>query len=605
MRTTMRERNRWFTAVAMTCLSGFALCGCTRGNRDLSSNLPESAGREAIDAERHVAERKRQESGSSKAKDQLAYRNEEPELSDPSEDPQWDAPGVVSKESKTTAPHRVRKENSDLETAEWAGEYLDRRVKTVSEEKTAETAEPLLNSPPPGAAATELFNDEEEGTVHIKKSAQKAAHAAEAQSPPPGNASFDGTSEHPWAKKSPGESRTKTAEQLSTKSRDESSVSSTGPHPEPKKSVQASSSTDQPSQDNARQSEARARIQTLITQAKSLLNKEEFRSAYRVAQLAQRVADSEDVYFVAGEEQPADIVRLVLTKIRLDQHSPASLPEETTGGPVVNASATKPAGRKSPSNLPEDWPFAEWKEGEGIPVNRSQKMSVENPWAEGGVEPSAKTMAQMRIEPGPSRKGSRSAVGFPNSRPEWKNTAKTPLAQSHSSDVTQPGLADTRLGDKESQVVQADLSSPPSAQADMEENVTSASTGRAPVPRPFPASASPGYQRSRPSEELTTEPLAMTDSWRTQDLDAVGPTRLPLLVAPLPPAEVPGTEVLNELAEDTLSTDIHEPSSPTSESKLWLILAAAAGAFAMLFVRRQPAAVVRTLDVVKSAHLNS
>ena len=74
MQKAMRVRNRWFTAVAVTCLSGFALCGCARGTRDVASNLQDSAAREAMEAERHVAERKRESSQTSKSKESLASK---------------------------------------------------------------------------------------------------------------------------------------------------------------------------------------------------------------------------------------------------------------------------------------------------------------------------------------------------------------------------------------------------------------------------------------------------------------------------------------------------------------------------------------------------
>ena len=65
---------------------------------------------------------------------------------------------------------------------------------------------------------------------------------------------------------------------------------------------------------------------------------------------------------------------------------------------------------------------------------------------------------------------------------------------------------------------------------------------------------------------------------------------MPLLVAPLPPQE-PVADSLVEMAEEPLAVETDDLAKPASESKLWMLLAAAAGAFAMLFVRRRPAPV--------------
>ncbi len=57
---------------------------------------------------------------------------------------------------------------------------------------------------------------------------------------------------------------------------------------------------------------------------------------------------------------------------------------------------------------------------------------------------------------------------------------------------------------------------------------------------------------------------------------------MPLLVAPMPPQE-PIAAPLVETTDETLAVEADNTSQPASDSKLWLLLAAAAGAFAMLF----------------------
>lgn len=65
---------------------------------------------------------------------------------------------------------------------------------------------------------------------------------------------------------------------------------------------------------------------------------------------------------------------------------------------------------------------------------------------------------------------------------------------------------------------------------------------------------------------------------------------MPLLVAPIPPQETVA-ESLVDLSEEPLAIETDDLTTPAKDSKLWMLLAAAAGAFAMLFVRRRPAAV--------------
>ena len=211
MRNTLRDRNRWCTAVAMTCLSGFALCGCTSGSRDLSSHLPESAGRDAIEAERHVAERKRQETGVQKPKDRTATASQNRSASGraTASPDRWDDSEAVA--VAKTGQGRAPRDTQNLKNAGWAGESLDRRVKHVSDEEegVVDTAEALVDSPKRGPVATDLFDEEEdEATVRVQKPARRDGPAATVTSSDnsrsrPGRASFDEISEHPWAKQAP------------------------------------------------------------------------------------------------------------------------------------------------------------------------------------------------------------------------------------------------------------------------------------------------------------------------------------------------------------------------------------------------------------------
>jgi hypothetical protein len=61
----------------------------------------------------------------------------------------------------------------------------------------------------------------------------------------------------------------------------------------------------------------------------------------------------------------------------------------------------------------------------------------------------------------------------------------------------------------------------------------------------------------------------------------------------LPPEEPLIPSALAETADDLFAVEVEEPSPSEPASRLWMILAAAAGAFAMLFVRRRPVPVVR------------
>ena len=612
MRTTMRQQNRWFSAVAMTCLSGFALCGCTRGSREMSSNLTENAAREAIDAERHIAERKRQGAPASKPKD-LVASEERP--ASPNRNPRtlsksapaskkWnsgtDKSNSVSREvagtpSKSAKLDRVQLEENELETADWAEGDLDRRVKAVSDsqeqESDVEAAEPLLNSPLQGPIASDLFEEEAEAIVRMKKTETKGRLGSPAEKTNltparPKQASFDGKSEHPWAKKSP------------VAARSEATYPSTGKDLKADEPVvQESADMERLVPEDPRQSESKARVHTLLTQAKSLLNKGEFRSAYRVAQLAQRIADSEDLFFVAGEEQPADIVRSVLLKIRIDENRVASLTESTPDQDLSvdrQEPSSSPTIERSRSNLPEAWSFAEWRTG---PDPRKSKQTpidtMDAAWVQAESEPAQSS--SMRIIPQPSQnRGAHGKKEFPNSRPEWRSTANEPLSLSSSTEVGAPGIATAKDGRRLPKVVQADLDA--SSTAELETASALSAGGPILVPRPFPSKNLATDVTSEPQEmEVSeSESLAVVDDWRSQSLTDLAVNRQPLLVAPLPPEKLNLTDSLVENLDDSFATDIQEPLNTPKESKLWMMLAAAAGAFAMLFVRRRPVPVVRS-----------
>ena len=110
--------------------------------------------------------------------------------------------------------------------------------------------------------------------------------------------------------------------------------------------------------------------------------------------------------------------------------------------------------------------------------------------------------------------------------------------------------------------------------------------------------SSSGWTEDR--EKSASKTLAAADDWRNQDLSDVATNRTPLLVAlaPLPPAEsvIPNdaSEAVADAMDDSLGIDIQEPAAIEPQSKLWMIFAAAAGAFALLFVRRRPAALPRS-----------
>ena len=590
MRNTLRDRNRWFTAVAMTCLSGFALCGCTSRSRDLSSNLPESAGRDAIEAERHVAERKRQETGVLKLKDRSATASHERSFS-----PQATASLDQGDESEAvaiakTGPGRAPRDLHNLKTAGWAGDSLDRRVQPVSDEQegVVDTAKPHSESLKREPVATGLFDEaEDEATVRVQKPARPGGPAAthtpsENPKSRPGRASFDDVSEHPWAKQAPTTARSTEPRRSAAKVRlddqetsPETSDSPTRVTTVPRTAKTKTSVASQPQPEDARQVEAKARVRMLLAQAKSLVNKGEFRSAYRVSLLAQRIADSEDLFFVAGEEQPTDIVRSILMKVRSEEIQQASTAHSSVdkSHPVA-----QPVSRQT----------------EGLPLEEpASTVTIDNPWEESATESSSKP--PMRIKPGPSSRGSRLNPEFPGSRPQWRNAQNEPLDRGHSAGEMPPGIATAKDGRRTAEVVPDDKAAVSSTGLPTAKAPAAQTPGLVPGQFPSKSQTPAGALMSADSPPTVPSPLAIAQNWRDQNLNDVATDRMPLLVAPLPPQEPLIPDALGVDVDDTFATDIQEPSPVQPESKLWMILAAAAGAFAMLFVRRRPAAVVRSV----------
>ncbi len=592
MRNTMRDRNRWFSAVAMTCLSGFALCGCTSGSRDLSSSLSETAGREAIEAERHVAERKKQETNGAKSKELLASKSR---ATQPSDERTSSKTTVKSTEfaSQTSAKSEIGRaslDDADLATADWAGDDLDRQVQTVSGEDgegVVETAEPLLDRSRRSPTTADLIN-EDEATVKV----QKPSSLSEKPQQRLGRASFDGSSEHPWSQKAPTTTRSTMTTQPAAQqplADIESSEGTAEPVPRVASTPKTKPPAVNPGQpDESQQAEAKARVQTLLTQSKSLLNKGEHRSAFRVAQLAQRIADSENLFFGAGEEQPADLVRSVLMKIRSDEQQRASALGHSAGKSEEHVSrAALPASRTFGGSVRPGTPLANQSNTGAVSTE-----STNAPWAVTKKKPPVQPV--MRISPGVSSRGSRFNDQFPKSRTEWQSAANEPQTLTSTVDEVSPGLARAKDGRLETnKVVQAKLGSLPSADGLAEETTGFANHEHVPLPFPAKAPTRQPAQRFEEREPTNPELLAVAADWRTQDLNDVATSRQPLLVAPLPPDEPLIPSALTDTADDIFAVEVEEPLPSPPASRLWMILAAAAGAFAMLFVRRRPVPVVR------------
>lgn len=676
MRKSLPVRNRWFTVVTVTCLSGFALCGCARGTRDVATSLKDNAAREAVEAERKIAERKRGEARALSSKESFASK-EKPVppskggkgLASSSKNP-FDRPdsakgssdlakSSAKKPSKSTSPTS----KGELATAEWSGDSLDRRVKTVSgekESKDVDVAESLLDSRGREDVASDLFD---ESGVPAKKKTDlkgktdaKTPFGSESKHDPSDNkesltakkpetkksdtVSFE---DHPWAKESPAEE--KTAARAKTK--DIRNVSKTpmaeiSPDDLKEDALEEEGSTafqktgslkkdptksDQTSLDEAQQLEAKARVQSLLSQSKTFVNKGELRSAYRVAQQAQRIADSEDLYFTAGEEQPADVVRAVLMKIRFEEnkhaaHQPASGPEMGAEPQSKAAKTHKQVSltKKEFANVPDGWSSASKSEEEDPSVYETPEKSggSNNPWAKSDFV--AAKPHPMEIKPRPTAQKDRSIPAFPDTQDQWRGVANEPMSLGRkSSGIQASGFESTAQNAfQKSKVTHATMPAVPGIGSHQDASVGPLTVSAPPTAPEEPVASvvavphKPRAMESREVSEPIDQPvpgsLASADDWRNEDLADIGVTRSPLLVAktlsdaaPAPPVEP--TAAMNlaaDVMDDSLGIDVQEPvPAKESSSKLWMILAAAAGACAMLFIRQRPARVARSTSPAK------
>ena len=541
-----------------------------------------------------------------------------------------------------------------MATAEWAGDSIDRRVKTVSGETDVddvEVAEPLLDSRGREVVASDLFDESEVPTKEKSdaqgKTAAKSSRSLESKSDlsgkketlatqKPESVSLD---DHPWAKESPA------AEQSSErgKKKDAQKFAKTpladispddlkdDPLEESSAAFQKSGSlkkdplkSDQSTLEEAQQLEAKARVQSLLSQSKSLVNQGELRSAYRLAQQAERIADSEDLYFTAGEDQPADAVRAVLMKIRFEENKLAA--RKTSSGLAevteLKNKTTKSGNqvshaKKEFSNVPDGWSTASKPVEEDSSVFEAPEKTggSNNPWAKSDFV--AVAPRSMEIKPGPIPQTVRSIPAFPDTQDQWRGVANEPMSLgSKSSGIQASGFeSSAQAAFQKTKVTHAAMPVPPAgtgvgsipesavgpltvnsmqAPAPSDQIVTSEAFAK-------PANKVESQEQSEPVVKPVPGSLASTDDWRNQNLADIAVTRSPLLVAPPPPEEPSVAKNLAaDLMDDSLGIDVQEPVPvKQSQSKLWLVFAAAAGACAMLFVRRRPARVARSAEPAK------
>lgn len=601
MRRPLRRQKRWFHAVAMTCLSGFALCGCIRGNRDLSK-LQENAEREALEAERHVAERKRHDSVSPTERDQIEQKStersvasssrvkeeEQPTLAQSASDDPWNQDISERRNSFDQSREEL---SSDSET----DEGVIRTVSDTSEDTSG--VEEASSEEQSDAMPTELFNEQdslasdtqkesvsdsnEEGVIRIQRknpetsSRSKSANTlATAKS---GQASYRSSQEHPWARKAPAMAQSEEVTQdfeTSKPSQQRDSVKSYGVDEESTSVV--FKDTDSQLDQSTAQSETKARIRVLLTQAESLVKKGEFRSAYRAAQVAQRMAESNDVYFAAGERQPADVVRNILRQVRETDSQVAASRQQIAQKPVSKPAAKEDSPESSANNrskvskLPDTWAFAEWRNEEewknAPPKAPEPAVAMQNDSL------AKQSRSEMKIVPGQRR--NEVAKAFPGSS-EWKPNAEKTVAQSSATSA-----------DNRSEVVPAHM--PVEGVSGIgRDQMTAKPSGQLLVPRPFPK---PNLDELSADDTTDSSELASNSNWRDVNLAEAGTGRMPLLVAPMPPQETT-EEVLADLPEETLAIEEDDLEKSSPESRLWMLLAAAAGAMALLFVRRRPSSV--------------
>lgn len=552
MSGSVRKRSRWFSAaLAMACLSGFTLEGCSRSNRGgLTGSISDKAGQEALRAERHSEERRRLESTSARSKDgtSVAKKSTAPLKKEP-----LDSEQAVASVKKTSSS-RESGAQTDLDNADWAGDYLDKRVKAVSDSRVDESehVEPLLDaddenhSPEVAVDVWALTEAEEaEGTVRIRKPAEPESTEVATEVSRP--ALKTENEEHPWARKSP----TRQARPVVAKTTDRAAS------PETPSSAKASwEKPTEPAVAADERSEAKARVQTLLTQGQSLMNKGELRQAYAVAQLAQRVVESEELFFEAGEEQPSDLIRSVQMQLRLAS-SDTQLASSQTPHPKVAKTSSKSItpvsgsrSRPSRTDIPDDWKFAEWQNdssSDGIEKGPEGASSVRNTAASIRITPKVPTAAS-------TAKSHRQRVSkFPSQRSEW---AGDPVALAPPGEF--PGNKPVTQTDYE------ELVHPVMATSD---------------DRPSPSSDQASHSSSDSSE------LAQAD-WRSQSLDDIG-VRRPLLVAPPQPMDELALD-LPLVNEEVAAVDLESPAEVPSKSRLWIAISAAAGAVLLLLTRRRP-----------------
>ncbi len=654
MRKSTPVRNRWFTAVAITCLSGFALCGCARGSRDVATSLKDNAAREAVEAERKIAERKRGESNALGSKESLASKERskpslksDKNLASASRNPfdrkdttgrqatDKDSSDLAMNPSKKPGKSTSKNPKGELSTAEWAGDSLDRRVKTASEERELDEidlAEPLLDSRGEEVIASDLFdevdNPPKKKTDLQGKTVSKPSKTTEEtfDLPPQDETSFDEAksdsgNEYPWTKKSA------VAERSSEKSVDpfaRNPISDIQPSdlndeslPEnEEKSIafrkKDTTKSDQSTLDEAQQLEAKARVQSLLTQSRSFVNKGELRSAYRVAQQAQRIADSEDLYFSAGEEQPADLVRSVLMKIRFEESKFASRKTSNASEAIAELEEKKAKPNKLVShakeqfsNLPDGWTTAGKQSEEDPSTFESPEKAggSNNPWTKSDFV--SATPHTMQIKPGPVNKTVRSIPTFPDSQDQWRSVANEPMSiGKKSTGIEASGFESAQGSFNKAKVHPATAQSPFSSAHQSTASLPDSTTEKRQTPL-SPTENTQGFtensstdnssQESLDSHQHVPGSLASADDWRNQDLADIAVSRSPLLVAPSPPDDPSvAKDIAADVMDDSLGIDVQEPDpAKQSESKLWMVFAAAAGACAMLFVRRRPATTIR------------
>lgn len=559
MHATLRTKNRWFSAtMALACLAGATMEGCTRTNRDMTASVSEKAAQEALNAERHSAERRRLESTSTRSKEVVAKKSapvETPEKT-PSlnQEPLDSDDSIASNEELRPSSQKVVIED-DLETADWTGEYLERRVQAVADSRLEEDSnevEPLLDERDEVRSAETAVDvwasPDDEAVVRVSKKPTAAANAqAPANDRPRGESHVD---EHPWASKAPAVARAAKP----TNSTQAKTVSRSQQIP------QSANRAVPPNIDPVAQRQDKATIQTMLNKGHDLVDQGELRRAYTVVQMAQRMAESKNVFFAAGEEQPSDLIRSIQLKVRSGSSDSAMAQQSRHPSSRMSTNTATPvSGRQTRvfrNDIPEDWNFAEWQQANDGP---SRGVDSHEPAVnEGPLRMTAEAVPQRKSPYSPQAAGG----AFPALPTEWASeSAKTALQV--------PGEF-------------------PADQIARGPAVQPANASSADSPFTAEESTSSG-ENERSSQTAGNSELALAD-WRTQSLDHVTGTRQPLLVAPLPSTIEELAPPPPALDNDILAVDLSaESTDEPSKSKLWMVLAAAAGLLMVLLTRRRPA----------------